>query len=102
MAAILQVSTWRVGMYLNFGIITASLVTIVLIGEETFFPRHKAVANIPDIYAMPRWQRLTGLAQRKTKYTDNSLLESAARLALTATRLPVLLICLFYFLDFGW
>ncbi|KAK5952314.1 hypothetical protein OHC33_006787 [Knufia fluminis] len=102
MAAVLQVSTWRVGMYLNFGIIMASLVTIVILGDETFFPRHKPISSISNIYAMPRWQRLLGLAQTKTRYTDNTILGSAARLWQTATRLPVFLICFFYFLDFGW
>ncbi len=101
MAAVLQTTSWRVGMYLNFGIIMASLVAIIILGDETFFPRHK-LTSVPDIYALPRWQRLLGLAQAKTRYTDNSILGAGARLGFTATRLPVLLICLFYFLDFGW
>ena len=102
MAAILQVASWRVGMYLNFGIIMASLLTIVLLGDETFYPRHKHTSQIPDIYAKPRWQRLLGIPQAKTRYTDNTFLNSGARLGITVTRLPVFLICFFYFLDFGF
>ncbi|KAK5076937.1 hypothetical protein LTR64_005583 [Lithohypha guttulata] len=102
MAAVLQVASWRVGMYLNFGIIMTSLVTIVLIGQETFYPRHKRSSEIADLKSYPRWQRLTGLAQSKTRFTGNTLLGAGSRTALTATRLPVILICLFYFFDFGW
>lgn len=102
MAAVLQVASWRVGMYLNFGIIMASLLTIILIGDETFFPRHKRTPEIPDIYAKPRWQRLLGLTQAKTRYTDNTFLRAGTRLGITVTRLPVFLICFFYFLDFGF
>ena len=101
MAAIVQVASWRVGMYLNFGIIMTSLVTIILIGQETFYPRHKRSADIVDIAAFPRWQRLLGLAQVKTKYTDNTILSAGSRLVLTATRLPVIITCLYYFFDFG-
>lgn len=102
MAAVLQVASWRVGMYLNFGIITLSLVTILALGEETFYPRHKKPADIPDIYSAPRWQRLLGIQQTKTRYTGNTFFGAAGRTVLTATRLPVILICLFYFFDFGW
>lgn len=97
MAAILQVTSWRVGMYLNFGIIMTSLVTIILIGQETFYPRHN-VGKVVDIQSYPRWQRLTGVAQTKTKYTGNTLVSAGSRTVLTASRLPVFLICLFYFL----
>lgn len=102
MAAIVQVTSWRVGMYLNFGIIMTALVTIIAIGQETFYPRHKRAPEIADIKAMPRWQRLIGLAQTKTRYTDNTIVSAGTRTAITATRLPVILICLFYFFDFPW
>lgn len=101
MAAILQVTSWRVGMYLNFGIIMTSLITIVLIGQETFYPRNRA-GQVVNIQSYPRWQRLLGIAQTKTKYTGNTIVSAGARTALTATRLPVILICIFYFFDFGW
>lgn len=102
MAAIIQVTSWRVGMYLNFGLIMTSLLTITLLGDETFYPRHKRSSEIANIQSMPRWQRLLGLAQTKTRYTDNTIISAGSRTALTATRLPVILVCLFYFFDFGW
>lgn len=102
MAAIIQVTSWRVGMYLNFGIIMTSLLTITFLGDETFFPRHKRSTEIPDIMALPRWQRLLGIAQTKTKFTSNTIISAGSRTVMTATRFPVIIICLFYFFDFGW
>jgi len=102
MAAVLQVASWRVGMYLNFGILTLSLLTIIALGEETFYPRHKKPIEIPDIYSAPRWQRLLGIQQTKTRYTGNTFIGAGSRTAMTASRIPVILICLFYFFDFGW
>lgn len=49
MAAIIQVTSWRVGMYLNFGLIMTSLVTITLLGDETFYPRHKRSSEISTL-----------------------------------------------------
>lgn len=102
MAAIVAVTSWRVGMYLNFGIFMLSLAIVVILGQETFYPRHKPQAQIVDLQAMPRWKRLTGVAQVQTKWIDNTIVSAASRMAITATRLPVILICLFFFLDFGW
>jgi MFS family permease len=102
MAAILGVASWRVGMYLNFGVITFALLTILAIGEETFYPRHKDPAEIPDIYTQPRWKRLLGIPQIGTNYTTNTIWTAGFRTWMTATRLPVILICVYYFIDFPW
>lgn len=102
MAAILHVDSWRVGMYLNFGVIAFALLTIMALGEETFYPRHKKPADIPDIYAVPRWKRLLGIPQFKTNYTTNNIWTAGFRTWMTAARLPVIIICIFYFIDFPW
>lgn len=101
MAAILQEHSWRAGMYLNFAIIAAALLIVVALGDETFYPRHRPTASVPNIYADPRWKRLLGLSQRRTRYTDNTFLGAAARTVLTPTRIVVFLTCLYYFWDFG-
>lgn len=100
MAAILQVTSWRVGMYLNFGIIALSVIMIIVLGEETFYPRFQQ--NIPDIYATLKLQRLLGISQTKTRYTGNTFVGAAKRLVQTAERLPVIVICVYYFFDIGW
>jgi MFS family permease len=102
MAAILGVASWRVGMYLNFGVIMCALLTVLAIGEETFYPRYKKASEIPDIYAQPRWKRLLGIPQIKTNYTTNTILTAGFRTWMTATRLPVIIICVYYFFDFPW
>ena len=100
MAAILSVSTWRTGMWLCFGLIALGLLCTVVLGEETFYPRHLSQDKIPA--RKSRVMRLIGVEQYRTNWTTNTLLESGTRLAYTAAKLPVFLTCLFYFFDFPW
>lgn len=102
MAAMLQEHTWRDGLYLNFAIIAFALITIAVLGDETFYPRHKPAAEIPDIYSKPRVLRLIGVPQFQTKYTDNTFLGAGNRALLSLSRFAILIICVFYFFDFGW
>ena len=122
MAAILSTSTststWRIGMWLNFGIIAlgecpcdllivvlegvganmdAGLTLTVLFGDETFYPRHLMPDRIPR--RQNRLLRVVGVEQYKQKYTTNTFLEAGSRLLFTALKLPVFLTCLFYFFD---
>jgi len=100
MAAILSVSTWRAGLWLAFGIIALGLVLTVLFGDETFYPRHLMRDQIPQ--RKSRLLRLVGVEQIRTKYTDNTLMGAGKRPILTIAKLPVFLVCLFYFFDFPW
>lgn len=100
MAAIVSVASWRVGMWLCFGIIMLGVLATVALGEETFYPRHLPAERIPA--KKSRVMRILGVEQYKENYTTNGFLESGSRLAKTITRLPVFLTCLFYFFDFPW
>ena len=100
MAALIgKTNDWVPGMFLNFGIIMTALAIIIVLGQETYYPRNRPVA---DIQSRPFWQRLFGIAQIKLNYRGNTLLSAGSRIALTATRLPIVIICVFYFCDFGW
>ncbi|EXJ65526.1 hypothetical protein A1O7_01867 [Cladophialophora yegresii CBS 114405] len=100
MAAILSTSTWRTGMWLNFGIIALGLVLTIALGDETFYPRHLMPDRIPK--RQNRLLRLIGVEQYKQKYTTNTFLEAGSRLWYAVLKLPVFLTCLFYFFDFPW
>ncbi|KPI45407.1 uncharacterized protein AB675_479 [Cyphellophora attinorum] len=100
MAAILSVTGWRVGMWLCFGIIMLGVVTTVAVGEETFYPRHLHADNAPQ--RKSRLMRLIGVEQCRDHWTTNTFLESGTRLVKTISRLPVLLVCIFYLFDFAW
>ena len=102
MAAILSVSTWRTGMWLCFGLIMLGLLCTVLLGEETFYPRHLPQAQIKPLNPKTRPLRLIGVEQYRNNWTTNTLLGSGTRLIHTAMKLPVLLTCIFYFFDFPW
>lgn len=100
MAAIVSVASWRDGMWLCFGIIMFGLCMTILLGEETFYPRHLTQDKIPA--RKSRLMRVIGVEQVQNNWTTNGFLESGARLVRTVTRLPVFLTCLFYFFDFPW
>jgi hypothetical protein len=84
-------------MWLNFGIIALGVLVTVAFGDETFYPRHLMPDRIPQ--RKSRLLRVIGVEQYRTKYTTNTFWEAGSRLGYTATRLPVFLICLFYFFD---
>ncbi|EXJ79022.1 hypothetical protein A1O3_08523 [Capronia epimyces CBS 606.96] len=100
MAAIISVDSWRTGMWLNFGIIALGLFLTATLGDEPFYPRHLMPDRRPK--RKSRILRLVGVEQYKTKYTTNSFMEAGSRLGFTVAKLPVFLICLFYFFDFPW
>ena len=97
MAAIVSVSSWRTGMYLNFGLIALGLALTIIFGEETFYPRHLPAGQVPR--RQNRLLRLVGVEQYKQNYTTNSFLEAGSRLGFSLLKLPVFLTCLFYFFD---
>ena len=97
MAAVLSRSSWRTGVWLNFGIITFGLACTVLLGEETFYPRHVRADQIPA--RRSRTLRLLGVEQVRTNWTTNSFLSTGSRLQRTLFKLPVILSCVYYFLD---
>jgi MFS family permease len=97
MAAILSVSSWRTGMWLNFGIITMGLILVVSLGDETFYPRHLSADQVPR--RQNRLLRVIGVEQYKQKYTTNSFLEAGSRLMYPLMKLPIFLTCFFYFFD---
>lgn len=97
MAAIVSVTSWRKGMWLDFGIIALGLALTFVFGDETFYPRHLMPDRIPK--RKSRLLRVIGVEQYRTKYTTNTFWEAGSRLGYTALKLPVFLICLFYFFD---
>jgi len=97
MAAIISVDSWRTGMWLNFGFIALGVALIILFGDETFYPRHLPKEQIPP--RKNRLLRVVGIEQARTHYTTNTFWEAGSRLAYTIFKLPVFLICFFYFFD---
>jgi hypothetical protein len=97
MAAIISADSWRTGMWLNFGIIMVGLLCTFCLGDETFYPRRQAPETIPA--RKSRLLRVVGVEQARTHYTTNTFLGAGARVGRTITKLPVFLICLFYFFD---
>ena len=97
MAAVLSRSSWRTGVWLNFGIIAFGLMCTVLLGEETFYPRHLRADQIA--VRRSRILRLLGIEQVMMNWTTNSFLGAGSRLQRTLFKLPVILTCVYYFLD---
>ena len=103
MAAIVSVTTWRWGMGLCAIITAIPWIMTMVLGDETFYPRHwTAAADQPIPPRKSRLMRLVGVEQRRTRYTGNGFFGAALRPALTITRLPILLSCVYYFFTFAW
>ena len=84
-------------MWTCFGIISFGLVCTVVMGDETFYPRHLPPAEIPK--RKSRLLSLIGVEQVRTNWTTNNCVEAGSRLGRTLAKLPVLLTCLYYFID---
>ena len=97
MAAIISVDSWRSGMWLNFGIITFGLALTAILGDETFYPRHLPKEQVPR--RQNRLLRVVGIEQARQHYTTNTFLGAGSRLGYVIMKLPVFLVCLFYFFD---
>lgn len=97
MAAVINFTTWRVGMWVDTGIIGLGLVLVVVLGDETFYPRHLQKKDIPA--RKSRILRLIGYEQIKNNYTTNTFFGAGSRPFLTILKPPVFLTCFFYFFD---
>lgn len=103
MAAILSTTTWRVGMWTNFGVQAFAFSLVLLLGEESFFSRHLPEGAVrADIYSKPRIYRLLGIEQMRTNWTTNTLREAAYRPLKLLSKPAAVLALVYYFFNFGW
>lgn len=74
-----------------------ALVLTILFVEETFYDRR---ISQPD--RGTRFQRLTGIAQFRSRHLRNSLGQAVSRLVLTIAKPTVFLAVFYYLLTFAW
>lgn len=98
-AFIVSGTTWRWAFWLCTILAGIALILAVFFLDETLYTR-----SISESERMPkgsRIQRLTGIDQAKS-FHQRSLTESLMRPIVAITKLPVLLVIIYYFLNFAW
>ncbi|KAJ5921131.1 hypothetical protein N7466_009457 [Penicillium verhagenii] len=93
-----QIWQWTFGLYaIETGL---CLIAIILFVDETYYDRK---TSRPELVPHgPRWQRMLGIQQVRTKYIDNTFKDAVMR-PITILGKPVLVLSMiFYMLMFAW
>lgn len=88
-------TTWRWSFWVCT-ILACIAWLLVFLLDETLFDR-----NVPAVPRGSYFSRLLGIQQAKS-WGQRSLLRSLSRPLITITKLPVLTILVYYFLNFAW
>ena len=72
---------------------------LILAMDETLYDR--AIPAEKHVPRGPRWKRLLGIEQAKS-FHQRSFLQSMLRPVMAFSRIPVVLIVVYYFLNFAW
>jgi MFS family permease len=93
-----QIWQWAFGVYaIETGL---CLIAIILFVDETYYDRKTVQPEL--VPNGPRWQRMLGIQQVRTKYIKNSFKDACMR-PVTMLRKPVIvLIVIAYMLMFAW
>lgn len=93
-----QIWQWAFGVYaIETGL---CLIAIILFVDETYYDRKTVQPEL--VPNGPRWQRMLGIQQARTKYIKNSFKDACMR-PVTMLRKPVIiLIVIAYMLMFAW
>lgn len=93
-----QIWQWAFGVYsIETGL---CLIAIILFVDETYYDR-KTVQ--PELYPnAPRWHRMLGIQQMRTKYIKNSFKDAVMRPLVIICKPVVFLSSLYYMLTFAW
>ena len=76
---------------------------IVFFVDETLFDRTNSNMTASVTAAQsPRWKKLLGISQIKYSRFHRSFSQIAMQIPLAMTKIPVLLVVVFYFLNFAW
>ena len=97
-AFVVSGTTWRWAFWICT-ILSGIAFVLVFFMDETLYDR-----SIPAEKHVPRgsrWQRLVGIEQAKS-FHQRSLLQSLTRPLVAFSKIPVVLVVVYYFLNFAW
>lgn len=94
--------TWKVNWEWSYWItcitFAVGFILVVLFADETYFNRN--LASQPE--RKSRWLRLVGIEQWRTGSVGNTFWQASATTVLAMTKVPILLIVIYLFLNFAW
>lgn len=93
-----QIWQWAFGVYaIETGL---CLIAIILFVDETYYDRK---TDQPELYPNgPRWQRMLGIQQMRTRYIQNTFKDAAMRPLIIICKPVVFLAVIYYMLTFAW
>lgn len=93
-----QIWQWAFGVYaIETGL---CLIAIILFVDETYYDRK---TDQPELYPnAPRWQRMLGIQQMRTRYIKNTFKDAAMRPLIIICKPVVFLAVIYYMLTFAW
>lgn len=89
-----QWAFWLATIYTGIGLI------LVFFLDETLYERN--ISDQQRVRRGPRWRRLLGIEQTRVALRYRSLTQAVMRPVIAITYVPVLLCCIYYFLNFAW
>lgn len=93
-----QIWQWAFGVYaIETGLCT---IAIILFLDETYYDRK---TDQPELYPNgPRWQRMLGIQQHRTRYVKNTFKDAVMRPVIIICKPVVFIATLYYMLAFAW
>ena len=97
-AFVVSGTTWRWAFWICT-ILSGIAFLLVFLMDETLHDR--SISAEKHVPRRSKWQRLLGIEQAKS-WHQRSLFQSLARPVVVFSKIPVLLIVVYYFLNFSW
>lgn len=93
-----QIWQWAFGVYaIETGL---CMIAIILFLDETYYDRK---TDQPELYPNgPRWQRMLGIQQHRTRYVKNTFKDAVMRPVIIICKPVVFIATLYYMLTFAW
>ena len=93
-----QIWQWAFGIYaIETGL---CLIAIILFVDETYYDRKSSQPEL--VPNGPRWQRMLGIQQMRTKYIKNTFKDATMRPAIIICKPVVFIAVINYMLTFAW
>jgi len=99
-AFIINKEAWSNAFWVNTGLTALCWLLVVGLMDETIYNRNIPTSQQP--VPKSRILRLVGVEQWRTRHLRQTFVQAIMRPIIAVSKIPVLLITIFYFLNFSW
>lgn len=99
-AFIVDKEVWNNAFWVNTGLTALCWLLVVGLMDETIYNRNIPTSQQP--VPKSRMLRLVGIEQWRTRHLRQTFVQAFMRPFIAVSKIPVLLITIFYFLNFSW